>query len=123
MDLLAKFGGRVSAKLTLGDSDIWGSFDTGSEISTLPDKNLIEMGELKSTGVRVERIVGFQQTTLFRVSWIVFGEETLPTINVASSGTGQASHPLEITPSDYHFNLPKSSGRLEIIPSTPNCCN
>ena len=67
MDLNAVFSGRVSAKLTLGDSDIWGLFDTGSKISTLPDVSVIGISDLKSTGVMLERIVGFQQTAPFRV--------------------------------------------------------
>ena len=113
MDLHSKSGGRVSAKLTLGDSDIWGLLDTGSEISTFPDKILSGIGELKSTGVRLERIVGFEQTTLFRVSGIVFGEETIPTINVASAGTGQAIIGLDIL-SKFNFSLDYAKRQLHL---------
>ena len=49
-------------------------------------------------------IEGFQQTVLFRVSGIVFCEETIPTISVASAGTGQAIIGLDIL-SKFNFSL------------------
>ena len=115
VNLREKSSGRVYANITLGDEDILGLVDTGSEISTLPDKVLSEKGEEKSTGVKLEGIDGFQRSTLFRVSGIALGGETIPSINIASAGTEQATIGLDIL-SKFNFHLDFKKRLLHLIP-------